>query len=312
VLVLAGGIGLAAYRTYDHLQHDPDACFACHVHDDAQKLWAKSEHANINCHACHQASGQDQAKQIFRFAFLGQRTVPPRHGEVIVPRVLCLGCHWDRNAAHPKAPDISGSQFHSKHVFQERIECTKCHGYRTHKFTMEERHCLTCHKDRVFRTHGATDQPNVRVAMSDLPCMNCHTDRTKDLRPSRTKCLFCHGGQAYRDPRAADSTIDAKHFRPSEETVRRAKKIVISDQAPMGFDCSTCHDPHVKARADWTNCTTPCHRNTPATKQHELHRAEGLACKDCHQPHVWNVTAERAKRVCTECHDYKDPMTFLE
>jgi hypothetical protein len=310
-IVLAAGLGLAAYRTYHHLQHDPSACFTCHVHDEAQKVWAKTEHANIDCHECHKASTQDQAKQVFRFAFLGPRTVPKRHGEIIVSRTLCLGCHWDRRAAYPKAPDISVSRFHAKHVFQERIECTKCHGYRTHKFTMEERHCLACHKERAFSTHGAGAKPDAHVPMSDLPCMNCHTDHTRDLRPNRMKCLYCHGGQDVRSQLARDTTIDARHFRPSDEAVSRAKKIVIAESAAMKFDCSTCHSPHEKARADWSNCAVPCHRNTPASKQHEVHRAEGLACKDCHKPHLWKVSAEQAKKICTDCHDYKEPMSFL-
>ncbi|NJD55509.1 MAG: hypothetical protein FIA94_03780, partial [Nitrospirae bacterium] len=45
-----------AYKINDYFENDPKACFACHVHDDANKQWARSEHANINCHECHHST----------------------------------------------------------------------------------------------------------------------------------------------------------------------------------------------------------------------------------------------------------------
>jgi hypothetical protein len=249
---------------------------------------------------------------MYRFAFLGQRTVNPRHGEVIVPRTLCLGCHWERDENYPKAPDISKSRYHAKHVFIEKIECTKCHGYKTHKFTMEERYCLTCHKDKEFRPHGTTDKPHVKAPMGDLPCLNCHTDRTSTLLPGRKKCLFCHGGEQVRKELLADGTFDVKHFSPSAETIRKAKKIDIPDNAAMKFDCNTCHNPHLRARPDWANCTVKCHQNVPHTGKHEIHLQMNLQCKNCHKPHLWKVTQEQARKECVTCHEYKDPKLFLK
>ena len=305
-------MGTIAYKINHYFEHDPNACFACHVHDEANKQWARSEHANINCHECHQSSKKDQVVQMYRFAFLGQRTVNPRHGEVIVPRTLCLRCHWEQDEKYPTAPDISKSRYHAKHVFNEKIECTKCHGYRTHKFTMEERYCLTCHKDKVFRPHGTTDKPQAKVPMGDLPCLNCHTDRTTDLIPGRKKCLYCHGDASVRKELIADGTIDVKHFQPSEETVKKAKKIDIPANGAMKFDCNTCHNPHIKARPDWANCTVRCHANVPNTGKHDIHLQMNLQCKNCHKPHGWKVTAEQAKKECVTCHEYKDPKLFLK
>jgi nitrate reductase cytochrome c-type subunit len=311
-LLFVVAMGAVAYKINDYFEHNPNACFACHVHDEANKQWARSEHAGINCHACHEASKKDQVVQMYRFAFLGQRSVSPRHGEVIVPRTLCLRCHWERDEKFPNAPDISRSRYHAKHVFNEKIECTKCHGYRTHKFTMEERYCLTCHKDKEFRPHGTTDQPGKKVAMGDFPCLNCHTDRTRDLRPGRMKCLFCHGGEDVRKQLIADGTLDVTHFMPSQETIGKAIKINIPENAAMKFDCSTCHNPHLRARPDWATCTVKCHQNVPYTGKHEIHLQMNLTCKGCHKPHLWKVTPEFAKKECVTCHEYKDPKLFLK
>jgi len=311
-------MGTIAYKINHYFEHDPNACFACHVHDEANKQWARSEHANINCHECHQSSKKDQVVQMYRFAFLGQRTVNPRHGEVIVPRTLCLRCHWEQDEKYPTAPDISKSRYHAKHVFNEKIECTKCHGYRTHKFTMEERYCLTCHKNKELRPHDTVAQSKdakgteACLPMGTLPCFNCHTDRTKNLMPGRKKCLFCHGIESVRKELLADATIDVRHFQPKQETIQKAIKIQVSADAAMQFNCYECHNPHIQARPDWANCTVKCHANVPNTGKHDIHLQMNLTCKDCHKPHIWKVSPAQAKKDCVSCHEFKDPREFLK
>ena len=308
----------AAYKINDYFENNPNACFACHVHDEANKQWAKSEHAGLNCHECHHSTKKDQLIQMYRFAFMGQRSVAPRHGEVIVPRILCLRCHWERDEKFPKAPDIGKSRYHAKHVFNEKIECTKCHGYKTHKFTMEERYCITCHKNKELQPHDTTVQSSdakgtkACLPMGSLPCFNCHTDRTSDLLPGRKKCLFCHGSESIRQELLADNTIDVKHFQPKQETIQKAIKLKISANAAMQFHCYECHNPHLKARPDWNNCTIKCHANVLNVGKHGLHLQLNLTCKDCHKPHEWKVSPEQAKRDCITCHEYKDPKNFLK
>jgi hypothetical protein len=240
-------------------------------------------------------------RQLYAFIFLGHNKVSPRHGKVIVPWDLCFKCHWEKNNEYPNAPDISGSRYHAKHVFMEKIECTKCHGYRTHKFNLEERYCLTCHEGKIV--HG--------TGMEKLACLNCHTDRTRDLRPGRKKCLFCHGSEKIRQELIADGTIDVKHHEPSKETIAKAVKINVPANAPMQFDCYACHKPHKTSRPDWGNCFG-CHQNINSIGKHETHvQVMGMKCKQCHKPHVWRVTPEQAKKDCVSCHEYKEPKKFL-
>ena len=300
-LLFFAGMGVAGYKINDYFEHDPNACMMCHVHDEANKAWAHSEHKTVNCHECHRATKKDQVEQMYRFAVLGQKTVSPRHGKIIVPSKLCMECHWDRNPGYPDAPAVNRSGYHAKHVFVEQIECTKCHGYITHKFLPEQRFCLKCHTDREVRGKG----------MEQLPCLNCHTDRTADLRPGRTKCLFCHGDEKARKELADNSTMDVKYFRPSKDTIGRATKVSVSANAPMQFNCSACHKPHTsKVKPDSGDCLK-CHR-IAAVGRHELHvKTMKMKCVDCHKPHSWKVTEAQARTDCMKCHGYRDLKKFV-
>lgn len=301
LLIFSLGVLYTAYKINDYFEHNPKACSVCHVHDPANKAWGTSVHNGINCHECHHSTKIDQMRQLYNFVVLGHNKVSPRHGEVIVPWKTCFSCHWEKNEKFPNAPDISRSRYHAKHVFIERIECTKCHGYRTHQFSLEERYCLTCHKGK--EVHG--------TGMEKLACLNCHTDRTKDLRPGPKKCLFCHGAEKYRKELLADATLDVTHFQPDEKIISRAIKINRPEGAPMQFNCYECHKPHKSARPDWGSCLS-CHQNIVEVGKHKSHiQGMGMKCSQCHKPHVWEVTKEQAKKDCVACHEYKDPKDFL-
>ncbi|MEK6672575.1 MAG: cytochrome c3 family protein [Nitrospirota bacterium] len=301
LLLFVVAMAFAGYKINDYFENDPNACMLCHVHDYAQQAWIKSKHNAVNCHECHHSSKKEQVEQMFKFAFLGQKAVPPRHGKVIVPWKLCITCHWEKKDKYPNAPLVNKSQFHAKHVFMEQIECSKCHGYVTHQFPTEERFCAKCHSGK--EVHG--------TGMENLACLNCHTDRTKDLKPGRKKCLFCHGDKSIRDELIADGTIDVKRFQPSPDVIKKAKKIEVPDDAPMKIDCYQCHKPHTKVRPDHTDCLR-CHPNELNVGRHSMHVKDlGMKCMDCHKPHRWKVAKEQAKKDCVKCHEYKDPDKFI-
>jgi len=302
VLFFIAGVGLAGYKVNHYFEHDPDACQLCHVHDYAQERWAESKHNVITCHECHHSSKKEQVVQLYRFVFLGQKTVEPRHGKIIVPSKLCMECHWDENPKYPQAAKVNASRYHAKHVFIEKIECTKCHGYVAHKFLPEERFCMQCHPG--MEVHG--------TGMEKLACINCHTDRTEDLRPGRKKCLFCHGDDSIRKELIEDGTIDVRYFQPSPELIKKATKLKIPADAPMQFKCYECHKPHAKIKPDHGTCIG-CHRNQLKIGKHELHvTGMNMKCVDCHKPHSWIVTDAQAKKECIKCHEYKSPESFIQ
>lgn len=300
-LAVLVGSGIVAFKFYDFTQNNPKFCVSCHLMQPAYDAWAASEHKELNCHDCHHLTIPEQNKLLVSFILNRPTTVPQRHGKVIVPWKYCIQCHWEKNEKHKDAKLINQSRMHAKHVFMEQIECVKCHGYITHKFTAEERFCIKCHKAK--EVHG--------TGMESLACLNCHTDRTTDLRPSRKKCLFCHGDEAVRKELIADATLDVTHFQPNQKTITRAIKIVVPDKAPMQFDCYQCHKPHRSSRPDWGNCLS-CHENILNVGKHATHvQVMGMKCKQCHKPHIWRVSSEQAKKDCVTCHEYREPKRFL-
>ncbi len=301
LLVIIIGGGVVAFKFYDFTQNNPKFCVSCHLMKPAYDAWEKSEHAGINCHECHHLSIPEQNRLLVNFVLHRPKSVPPRHGKIIVPWKYCVKCHWEKDERYPNAPMINNSPGHAKHYFMERIECAKCHGYITHKFTAEPRFCLKCHKGKEVHGEG----------MEKLACLNCHTDRTVDTRPGRKKCLFCHGDESVRMELIADATLDVKHYQPSDEVIKKAIKIDVPKDAPMQFYCYKCHKPHDKVRPDYGTCMS-CHPQLLKVGKHKLHvQTMGLECTTCHKPHSWRVTEKKAKQVCTQCHEYRDPLTFI-
>ncbi len=301
LLVMTTGGGVVAFKFYDFTQNNPKFCVSCHLMQPAFNAWAVSEHKGLSCHDCHHLTIPEQNKLLVSFVLHRPSSVPNRHGKVIVTWRVCIQCHWERNEKFKDAKLINSSRMHAKHVFMEQIECVKCHGYITHKFTAEERFCTKCHEGKVV--HG--------TGMEGLACLNCHTDRTKDLRPGRNKCLFCHGSEKIRQEMIAAGTLDVTHYKPDQKTIDRAIKINVPDDAPMQFYCYECHKPHKSARPDWGNCLS-CHQNILNVGKHKTHVQDmGMKCKQCHKPHVWRVTPEQAKKDCVSCHEYRDPKRFI-
>ncbi len=290
-LLLASG-GYAGYRIYDYTWNDPTFCNSCHIMETAFASWEKSVHVGVNCHDCHHLSPQEGVQLFYSFTVHQPTAVPPRHGKIIVHGKFCVKCHLEKSKKYPEAVSIAVSQFHAKHGFEKKIECSKCHGYKTHEFLPEERFCVVCHKGK--EVHGA--------GMEELACLNCHSDRTKDLRPEREKCLFCHGSDEIRVQMIREKRLDVKHFTPSPERIKKAIKIVEPPDSKHQFDCYTCHQPHEKARPDWNECVN-CHTDFIDTGKHKLHVKDmNIECQSCHKLHSWVVTQVEAKKECIKCH----------
>jgi len=302
LLVMTVGGGLIGYLVFDYTQNNPKFCVSCHLMNEAYSLWEQSVHKGINCHDCHHLSVKEMNGLMFNFVFHRPETVPDRHGKIIVPWKYCIKCHWEKDERFPGAPSINESKIHAKHYFTERIECSKCHGYKAHMFRPEPRFCVMCHKDREVHSQG----------MQSLNCLNCHTDTAADLKPDRDKCLFCHGTDKNREALITQGRLDVEFCAAPENKQTSKIKIKIEEKSPMQFECYKCHHPHNLARPDWGNCVE-CHRNMNDVGKHGLHIKDmGMKCKDCHKPHLWSVSKEQAKKDCTQCHAYRDPKQFLK
>ncbi|MGE5893506.1 MAG: cytochrome c3 family protein [bacterium] len=302
LLLIMVGAGIVSFKFYDFTQNNPKFCVSCHLMKPAFDAWVESEHKDINCHDCHHLSIPEANKLLITFVIHRPTSVPARHGKIIVPWHYCIKCHWEKDERFPNAELINNSRMHAKHYFMQQIECARCHGYITHKFNVEERFCLQCHKNK--EVHGA--------GMEGLACLNCHTDRSADLKPGRKKCLFCHGDESVRRELISDGTLDVKHHQPKPETIKKAVKITVPKDAPMQFYCYECHKPHAKVRPDYGTCIS-CHPQIINVGQHKTHiEVVGMKCVQCHKPHSWRVTPKVARESCTSCHEYREPMRFIK
>ena len=300
-VVVSGFIG---YSVFDYTQSNPRFCVSCHLMSDAYTAWQDSVHEEINCHDCHHLSVAEMNQLMYSFVVHRPTELEDRHGKVIVPWMYCVSCHWEESEEYPDAPKINESKIHAKHYFAEKVECSKCHGYKAHMFVPEERFCLQCHEG--VEVHGD--------GMENLACLNCHSDAEVDLRPDRSKCLYCHGTDEDRAKLIADSgdRMDVDHFTPDAEMIGKATKITVPEGAPMQFDCYKCHQPHSKVRPDFGTCKS-CHTKQEQIGKHGLHvTSMGMKCVDCHTPHVWTIDEKQARTKCVSCHAYKSPASFLQ
>ncbi len=291
------------YSIFDYTQNNPRFCVSCHLMTDAYTAWEGSVHKEINCHDCHHLSVAEMNALMYSFVVHRPDEMPDRHGKVIVPWKYCVKCHWEEDEKFPDAPMINKSKIHAKHYFTEQVECSKCHGYKAHMFVPEETFCLQCHEG--VEVHGS--------GMEDLACLNCHNDGRADLRPDRSKCLYCHGTDADREALLAASgdRSDVSHFAPDAALINSATEINVPKDAPMQFDCFTCHKPHEKVRPDFGTCKS-CHSKQEQVGKHSLHiEGMGMECVQCHQPHVWTVSEKQARESCVTCHEYKSPASFI-
>ncbi|TAN44696.1 MAG: hypothetical protein EPN22_05750 [Nitrospirae bacterium] len=166
---------------------------------------------------------------------------------------------------------IKKSRGHDLHIAVKNIGCKTCHESSLHNFKPNEKACQECHKDKGV--HG--------IGMEAFSCLKCHSfsEKTQAMIP-KDRCIKCH--------------------------------TKIQSTGPMsGLMCRQCHKPHKKIIPKETDCISNCHHNEATTGKHGLHAKLSLHCLDCHKPHSWTVTESKAKRLCSKCHAYKAPATFV-
>lgn len=282
-LVLVGAASLGGYKIYDYTENNPKFCASCHIMNTAYAKWAESAHKTVNCHDCHPLPYMERANLVVSFLIKRTRTVPMRHGKVIVPYPICIRCHFQGPVA--EARPIRGTAGHKKHFFDEGVECTECHGTRLHEFLPESGFCNRCHQD--IKVHAKV--------MEGFDCLTCHDflSRTaSSLIPDRKVCLTCH------------------------QDLNPQVPFPTSLDAPMQFNCNACHDPHEKIKPTADRCL-PCHDQTRRFGLHKLTYHQD--CTACHRPHVWKVTgretclgchkaqrSHKPARRCDQCHDFRD------
>ena len=267
VSVIGGIVGLRYYR---HTKDDPEFCMSCHMMQDAFKTWQKSKHRDFTCQKCHVMSLLEQNKMLISYVVKGPTgSTSQTHGR-ISPWDACSSCHLSEVAQGSLT--LNKSYGHAKHIFMQKINCSKCHTGTLHMFKPNEQACSECHKDKVI--HG--------MGMEGMSCLKCHNYSEKEPKMITTeKCKSCH-------------------------------KDIPSKGVMSALKCFDCHHPHGKIKPTSQDCLKTCHGSESKVGQHSLHMTQAkLNCLDCHKAHIWGIGRKEAANLCNRCHKLKDPATFI-
>jgi hypothetical protein len=290
VTILAGialmvlAFSAAGVRTWDYMQHDNSFCVACHVMGDASARFGESEHADLNCHDCHDQSIWASMRQLVMW-------VAERPAEVgdhtPLANAICENCHVEGESAEAweQVQLTAGHRVHfeSGERSLNELMCVTCHGVEVHRFVPAAMTCgqADCHPDTSVELAGMQE-----VAAEE--CATCHqfgqivpalatTDSARaTLIPSREQCETCH---------SMSDRMSALEFEPDRHN----------------GTCGTCHDPHTQHTAqDAAIECAECHTEPENRPFHigSNHSAVMSECTVCHVPHGTAVDASD----CVGCH----------
>jgi hypothetical protein len=256
VALAAAGFGVVRLKRY--VDSDPGLCAHCHRASPEFALWSQGSHRGVACQRCHHATAEDGLAMLR--AFLSGKSPDGTKPHARVEVGACASCHLSHD---PQWPQIEGSRGHRIHVDAKKIACVACHANAMHGFQPVVATCKGCHGEHAVRAAG----------MQELHCFACHNFLSSDagLRPTRRDCLRCH---------RAEGVLPAR----------------FADDAPMQFECGSCHKPHAKSAAEERVACDSCHRQIERAGLHAL--AEHRDCSRCHAAHVWRT----AKKGCERCH----------
>lgn len=270
---------------WNYVQHDNEFCNSCHVMQEPFERFTQSEHAELGCHDCHQASLMASANQLHMWVLDRPDEVGPH---APVPREICVECHvtedpqdtWER---------ISATAGHRVHLEADTsaladVTCVTCHGEEVHRFLPADEtcgqsgchasdktqvvlgnmagqtgfHCITCHE---FTAPVAETSPLDTVRQALVPgledCASCHEMENilvgfqPDVDPHDAVCGTCHNPHTQELPEEAREKCAQCHATAELSGFHRGIRPTIVE------DCSGCHEAHT-FRVDGEDCLA-CH-----------------------------------------------------
>lgn len=267
--------------------NDDSLCMTCH--EAHVKTFQENVHRDISCEQCHgPASRHLSTRGKEEGTILSfKKLVGPERSEV------CLKCH-EQDACSP------GGQWRTSPHAAHGVSCTDCHTshYNVPPGTPVN---TTAQNDQADSGIRLT---NLQVVAGEAPVdMASIRHASRDLGAITPQiCYRCHANMMKQQAVAASHQICGA----------------------VGFDCTTCHNPHGKIRPETrTDLCLRCHEdNSPTMAWHSsIHSQYGVACADCHNPHpnlhvqgVVNIQHTNVRRperspmavdepyVCYQCH----------
>lgn len=269
VVVMLGVVGIAGGTSV--------SCAVCHA--EQTDWWSASEHADTNCHICHQRPGAIGAiEQRARMLAMVRSTVLPRRSErASVPNAHCLTCH---PAVAIGVIESSGVRVRHADIIESGRRCTQCHN---------------------TVAHGASVALARGPAMDD--CMKCH-----HADSVRGGCEVCHIASAKRERSQIRTTWQITHGVTWRYTHGLGDRSTCSTCHPLGY-CVRCHGVDLPHPSAWNNTHGAGARSAPRSceqcHEHDL-------CSGCHttdMPHADGFLREHPEDArgegragCLDCH----------
>jgi hypothetical protein len=287
VLLLVAGAAFGVV-SWNYMMHDNDFCTGCHVMSPAFAKFTSSEHAQLNCHDCHNQPLTASMRQLYLWVLERPEEIGPH---APVPNRVCAECHVqaDPDSTWQRISRTAGHRVHleSDSAALGDVMCVTCHGVQVHRFVPPDETCgqSGCHDPVTTRI-----ELGQMANQTTLHCITCHdftaqvgegTPRAaaeQGLVPTMEQCFSCH------DMQQLLTAFDAQ-------------------QDPHEGVCGMCHNPHDQQTTEpsWQTCTgAGCHENVETlTPFHRgLHAGAIRNCGNCHEAHTWEVEGVD----CRSCH----------
>jgi DmsE family decaheme c-type cytochrome len=245
---------------------DDQLCATCH------ESYIKHHQANIHreqsCESCH-GPGSEHVRTRGKEPGLirsFKRMAPAERSET------CLQCHSDSACGGPGEPWRASAHANAG------VACTDCH---TAHYTVPPGTPSTdlSKAGRYDSQIQLARLPDVREEALPAPT---------DDEPAELKLK--HEMASIRADSAKLGAITPHICYRCHASMARQQHIAHPHQVcgAIGFDCTTCHDPHGKIRPETrTDLCLKCHdMSAPTMAWHSsTHARYGVACADCHNPH---------------------------
>lgn len=313
---------------YNYVQHDNEFCLTCHLMADPYDRFARSQHRDLGCKACHQPTPVTRAKMALTQIVENPDTLVT-HAEV--PNERCEECHVKGNPRDWQI--ISKTAGHRVHLESnsptlQGLQCVECHSTSLHEFSTTDKtcgqsgchegvtiqlgkmskltlHCAACHDfSRPVRQAGDAQQvaDGTLLQPQAQDCLACHAMRQRVQMPANDphngECGACHNPHEQKTPSEAVKSCANAGCHEKAETVTPMHRGLSVGQFT---NCTSCHKAH-EFRIGTSQCVN-CHRAMPETPAfpHARHRA--VACAECHATEGEHGAVKvTSPQQCQACH----------
>ncbi len=180
--------------------------------------------------------------------------------------------------------------------------------------------CEGCHKTTISQGAISPDKAYghaKHAIIKKIECKQCHFNNQHNLPYNDDSCSKCHQNREVHGISAKEfSCINCHPFIRKHPVMTPPDKCtkchveMLQKNRKSKLSCHYCHKPHLRQKAENAACIA-CHKTEANLGQHGSHTKYGIECMHCHKPHKWSIETLEKKELCTECHEYKDPRSFI-